>query len=329
MRPNQSASERNRWRRIRAFGKSTLFLAAAAALVLLTAGGPALADQGTVTKWLQRPFAPELVTTDPMTLMQGENIGSDVDWRDIMSTDPILPNWVVADDFRSDGRPILTVRWWGSYFIPGTEPVPMKDPAGGVKYVPVIEDGFLLSFFGDIPADPTGGAPFSMPGGLLGSYIAPKTAVKITPTQHFGWDNHRIWQYEVNLQDTHLDHAGDLATPISFNEQKDVIYWLSVVAENGHEILADWTVRDTMDQPLTTHWWGWHNSPDSFNDDAVMGSLLMPTSQWEYFGWEPIRPQHNPFIDMAFELLTIPEPAGLGLALAGVGVLALCRRRQS
>ncbi|MEE9297361.1 MAG: dockerin type I domain-containing protein, partial [Phycisphaerae bacterium] len=38
----------------------------------------------------------------------GEDYPSDLDWRDM------VPNQVVADDFVSDGRPITSVRWWGS-----------------------------------------------------------------------------------------------------------------------------------------------------------------------------------------------------------------------
>ena len=84
----------------------------AAPIVALGCGAiTAVADQGTVPKWTQRPFAPEdVIPGDDMSLHQGENVPSDMDWREPTA----LPNWVAADDFRSDGRPILTVRWWGS-----------------------------------------------------------------------------------------------------------------------------------------------------------------------------------------------------------------------
>lgn len=119
-----------------------------------------------------------------------------------------LPNWNIADDFRSDGRPILTVRWWGSYFpaIPGEL---SSAPGPGA-----IEETFILSFFSDIPSTPTS---FSMPGTLLGTYVAPFPAVRFKSAEMIGWDQHPVWEYEVNLQDTHLEHQSSLTTPISFN----------------------------------------------------------------------------------------------------------------
>lgn len=56
----------------------------------------------------------------------GFNIASDVDWQTLdkqpSGSPGPGPNWVAADDFISDGRPITAVRWWGSYldlaFVP-------------------------------------------------------------------------------------------------------------------------------------------------------------------------------------------------------------------
>ncbi|MBW2236816.1 MAG: hypothetical protein JRG85_15625 [Deltaproteobacteria bacterium] len=149
----------------------------------------------------------------------------------------------------------------------------------------------------------------------------------------FGWDGHRIFQCEFNLQDTHAEHlTPGLSDSIAFREQAGVIYWLSITAENGHAFdAASWEFLPNDDPVLPAHFWGWHTSPDSFNDTATMGTLGMRagTTNWAYGDWAPIQPQHGQF-DMAFELLTrpVPEPAGLGLWAFGLGVLGLLLRRE-
>src|SRR5574341_549575 len=110
--------------------------------------------------------------------MRGGNRESDVDWVTLMAGGG-PPNWVIADDFISDGRPIVAVRWWGSYF-PGFDHG--------------FEDGYVLSFFSDVPTVPCPRGPFSRPGDLLGTYLAPFEAVHAIPTGFIGWDGHPIWQ---------------------------------------------------------------------------------------------------------------------------------------
>ncbi|MGD9693550.1 MAG: hypothetical protein AB7G17_06990 [Phycisphaerales bacterium] len=294
-------------------------VAASGAVVSLLLAGSAWGSlPGTIRKYAQLPQH-----------MTGENIASDVDWRLVMqSTAPIQPNWTIADDFPSQGLPIHTVRWWGSYFPsatggPGNEPI--FNPSTG-RWEAVVEEGFALSFFRDIPGGTPGGAPFSRPGELLGSYIAPDMNVTITPTTLVGWDGHRVWEYSVDLKNTHLDHGNAAyATAGWFQQIPGEVYWLSIVAENGHEVVpGTWQFVNNGDPIPTEHFWGWHTSPDSFLDVATMGNLIMPGSAWEYINWQPIMPQHG-LHDMAFELLTIPTPgAGALLALAG---LAALRRR--
>src|SRR5262249_7424813 len=171
-------------------------------------------------KWSQPPgFV--LFTNTPQ--MHGGDRPSDVDWITLMQnpTAFVQPNWVIADDFRSDGRPILAVRWWGSYLQGAT---------------PGFEDGYVLSFFSDF--QPTGNG-FSRPTNLLASYIAPRTALRISRTPYVGWDSNCIYQYEVDLRDTCLDHAvTNLATPEAFLEQSGATYWLAITAEVGHRVVA-------------------------------------------------------------------------------------------
>ena len=249
---------------------------------------------GRVSKWSQLPVN-----------MTGENIPSDVDWRDIMLPPPsqTAPNWTLADDFISDGRPINAVRWWGSYFDPAKEPV----YEGNGKYVPVVEDGFAISFFTDIPANQNPPGFFSEPGNLLGSYFAPESVVRVLPTDQIGWDGHRVWEYEVSLDDTHADHlVPGVTTPDAFFETAGQIYWVSITAENGHDVDPNtWQPIPNNDPIELQHYWGWHTSPDHFNDVAVMGDLQMPGMNWVYENWMPIQPAHGQF-DLAFQLLTGP-----------------------
>jgi hypothetical protein len=96
---------------------------------------------------------------------------------------------VVADDFRSDGRPVVAVRWWGAY-------------TNG--YGPNDVDAYVLSFFFDVPQTTNF---YSRPGQLLGTYIAPSASVCVSNPGYYGWDLLPIYQYEVNLRDTCLEHS--------------------------------------------------------------------------------------------------------------------------
>ena len=142
----------------------------------------------------------------------------------------------------------------------------MTNPDGLPMYRPVVEDAYAISFFSDIPADQS---PFgySQPGELLGTYVAPIDVVRVHPTPWIGWDQHRTWEYEVNLQDTHLDHASDLATQISFDEIAGDIYWIAIQAINGVRVLHN---PDGSDDWVFEH-------PD-FNEDPPADSFHRQTT---------------------------------------------------
>jgi hypothetical protein len=278
------------------------------AFVLLTTNPPANPKK---VKWSQPPgFV--IFTNSPQ--MHGGDRPSDVDWVTLMQnpTAFVQPNWVIADDFRSDGRPILSVRWWGSY-LPGV--------------TPGFEDGFVLAFFGDFRL-PTGG--FSRPTNLLASYIAPRSAVRVSLTPYIGWDSNCIYQYEVNLKDTCLDHAvTNIATPRAFLERSNIVYWLAITAEVGHRVvpirnaagtIVDWR-QVTTGKRATNHFWGWHTSPVQREDISVMGHVLMSGANWVYpFGqWQTNMTFHME-LDQAFELLTCSLPPTLRIVRIGPNV---------
>jgi len=294
----------------------------------------------------------------------GENLWSDVDWR-FASTDNGDVR-AVADDFISNGDPIIAVRWWGSYFNPEFEPV--RDP-NTLELIPRVEDGFLISFLPNTPS--AAGGP-DQPGAIPdASYIAPIDNVRITPTSIVGWDQHPVWQYEVRLDATFLDHGdATLASPEAFLELAGEEYWLSIAALDGADIDPNTgEIKTNNDAILTSPFWGWHTTPevgfvdldgdgvnDFLSDDAPVGSrVAMPGANiWEYLDWQEIDQQHTSDLpnNLAFELLTfeaglngldgtnsfeffqdtdtatVPEPT-TALLLVGAGVLGLARRRAA
>ena len=298
---------------------------------------------GTMDIALKGPITPKFQQR-PLD-QRGENVWSDIDWR--LSQQTFVPQ-AVADDFISDGRPITAIRWWGSYFDTANEP--KKDPDTG-GYIPTEEEGFLLSFFDKDAAN-------GIPDNLAGSYLAPIDNVVVEPTGMIGWDEHRIWQYEVALENTFLHHAGPLATPESFNEEAGVEYWLSVAAESGHKIDPVTGEEEDTGEGVDRQFWGWHTSPEQHtffaNNIPHAADVFMPGDDWEYEQWRQIDLVHGGE-NMAFELLTtnpdgvldgtnvsefvfrqdadnpenpIPEPAGATLAWIALVVAGLLAGRR-
>lgn len=197
---------------------------------------------------------------------------------------------LVADDFKSDGRPITDVHWWGSYL--GNEIIP--------------PEAFWIGFWSDlVGADP------SQPDKLLKSYVIPFPATHEEP---FGLQD-RFPETCVDLDPSGKCHAFqyfvDLPTP--FFEVHDTIYWISIQALSsptwGWKSAGVHQFRD--DAVLAT---GYCAAPPCVP--------LVPGTPW------PVPPggfiklvdpdNNNLSIDMAFELTTVPEPGTLLLLTLGV-----------
>jgi hypothetical protein len=201
----------------------------------------------------------------------------------------------VADDFRSDGRLITAVRWWGSYLN---------------SHNPGDEDGYVLSFFNDLRPTNT----FSQPTNLLVTYVAPWNKLTVSNTSLVGLDGLPIYEYTVCLRDTCPyyyyvpTNSLLLGRQWAFLEQSNTIYWLAIEAERGETFAlttnAIWTNYPSGKTSLSEHFWGWHTSPCSNLDASVTGVL---TSNLGYQSWTM---NTNLFgeVDQAFELLTFAPP---------------------
>jgi len=262
-------------------------------------------------------------------------------------TAPPYQGRFMADDFADKfDRPVLHVKWWGSYMGPD------HFTGGGVKQ-------FYVGFESDVPASPAGG--FSHPGTpLLQQYVtrgplAPASGT-FTETLVRGPDpiiGESVYQYNA-----------ELACP--FFEKRDTVYWLKIVA----------MVNQAQDGPIQ---WGWHNRdwtvPDPlastapavspgegivgsvptgipgvdpapvwhFQDDAVQGTIISQfiaqcqantdQSAFEPTHYVPLLDGPDPIgqfsKDLAFELYTnnVPEPATMGAIALGMMTLNLRRRR--
>jgi hypothetical protein len=177
-------------------------------------------------------------------------------------------------------------------------------------------DGWLISFHTDLPADPPV-QPYSQPEHLLGLYFAPAYAVTIEWTDNVSKDGHQVYRYFVSLAQCCLLHAeidprNDTfpAREGVFEETDGFIYWLDIQAVVGQiwELEECQGIETLQSAPYP--FWGWHTSPDHWNDVSVTGHVVMPTiNEWQYEAWVPV--DGTPFqleqVDQAFVLLT-PEP---------------------
>ena len=120
-----------------------------------------------------------------------------------------------------------------------------------------------------------------------------------------------------------------------------VIYWISIAAWDGVTLDANGKPIDTGEpvRQITTlpdgtviedHIWGWHSSPDAWNDKGVVGTVDMynPPTYWDYHSWQPVQPVHG-LDNFAFELLTrVPEPNGTIAVIFGIAWAGAWRRRS-
>jgi hypothetical protein len=242
------------------------------------------------TKWFQRP--------DP------------TGW-DVKLTSPKI----LADDFICDETGWITdIHFWGSW---------RGDVQGVIENI-------HLSFHADIPAceNPAG---YSIPGMELWSrdidpdnYLGGEVKIREYDTADQGWydpnepeyirhDHDIIWQVNILLAEE--DWWVQRGTP-----DAPIVYWLDIQVEVSSPAGA---VVD----------FGWKTSYEHKGpDDAVCGDWLpnadaSTTNGIEWYELrDPVFPEES--LDMAFVLTGIPIPEPTIFAIAGLGLLALWRRRR-
>ena len=205
----------------------------------------------------------------------------------------------VADDFLSNGLPITGVTWWGSYWdYPYPNSASWGDPA---ENPPGTISAFIISFWSDIPAG-HGIPPWGHPGTLLHAMTMPLDGDQVKESVYDSINRgdditQTVFEYQATL-------------PMQFAQEAGQISWLSIQA---------------VDSDGSSIHWGWQESLDHWNDNAVQKGFppggLQP-------GWWHLLPGE----DMAFELTSTSVPVPASVLLLGSGLLGLVglrRRRRS
>lgn len=145
-------------------------------------------------------------------------------------------------------------------------------------------EGFIIRFFSNIIEQ------YSQPDVLLYEEYIPGNC-RETFYGYSSYDGTDVYQYNCDL-------------PRPFDQVPNEIYWISIQVDPGWDGYPNW---------------GWHNSIDHWEDDAVQATEPEP------WGWNEIVHPDGYSDDLAFEL-SVPEPATLSLLV--LGGLALVRRRR-
>jgi hypothetical protein len=204
----------------------------------------------------------------------------------------------VADDFLcQSGNPVIGLTWWGSYWDPtitGTSYYPYSNSdnwGDPVNNPPGIVTGFNINFYQDIP-DGQGVPPWSHPGSQVYAEYVPLDGVQVQEA---------IWGKISRSASTQTVFKYDAKLPIAFDQQSGNIYWLSIQA------------LDPGGNPVQ---WGWQESVDSWNDNAVQIGYA-PQKWWDKLPGE----------NMAFGIKAVPIPGAIWILGAGLlGLLGFKKR---
>ena len=214
------------------------------------------------------PVPPGLKWAQPPNCTDGFNIPS-------YQYPAIMPQ-VIADDFRcNDPRPIVRLRWWGSFQEwMDSESVWEELP----PYPEGLPNAFLISWH--TYTHPEG--EFSRPDELI-------SEESCSAYEAGWWCSHEVWNVTGHYEHEYYFEC-DLTAP--FEQMEGQYYFVNIVAEYPSD-------------PLYA--WGWKNSEHHWNDDAVRDS---GTGVWNELTWPEGHRLEGQSMDMAFELYveTTPTP---------------------
>jgi len=204
---------------------------------------------------------------------------------------------VVVDDFQSDGRPIVGFHWWGSYL---TDPTGQEwDTGQGAERLV----SFEISFHQDCPiGDATcgNGGPYQYSTPSDGNYFF---AIVNAEETFYGTTaaGENVYEYWLDLAGI----PGPSFLGGTWNEVAGEIYWVDFA----------WNAGQFSTDPAATIW-GWHESFQHNLDFAVTTNPPSPGGNPHLGPWTLLDGK-----DMAFEVMTVPEPTTL--AIFGIGLIAL------
>jgi len=213
---------------------------------------------------------------------------------------------VAADDFVCiGGAPVVSVRWWGSYY----EPVPAahfypnsaqwSDPTTASD-VPVeaMLLGFTITFYANVAAGTDPLMPWAHPGDVLyQKTVSNATEAFYGTVTHTSGVEQNVWEYKAILA---------MPPETGFEQEDGVTYWLSIQALHRNQSVQ----------------WGWQETiQPGWNADMVQQGYN------QLIEWDLV-----PNKELAFELLTkdgdIPEPASIfAFSIMALGLFLKKRAR--
>lgn len=205
---------------------------------------------------------------------------------------------IVADDFIYSGNPMAAIRWWGGFWTPVTAGNYSHYADGRPSVLSTVGiSAWYLKFYQNIPA--SGPGTYAQPGALVASGTF-TTGVSETYYEATTTTGRHVYSYYADLSQAIWSGQPPLLTA-------GTAYWLSIEAD----------MSPTSDSVQ----WGWQES------DFHAGSAAV--QNFRGAGWVQI--QNNMYDnDMAFQIVPIPEPAGLsalGIGLSGLATMFFRRRR--
>ena len=222
------------------------------------------------------------------------------------SSETKIPS-VVADDWVYTGDPIIGIRWWGGYWSPVAPWHYGYYSDGRPSVATTVPCHWQIAFYENIPAD--GNDSYPQPGNQIARYTFEPEQVTETYYGITQSGGKSVFSYYVGLPHPFGGPTpGDPVTPGT--------YWISVEAN-----MVPIEPMIIVDPIYSTVQWGWQESPDLQLSAAVQ--------DFKTSGWLQIQNDMHDN-DMAFELITVPEPTGISavmVGLGGIGTFFFRRRR--